>query len=92
MTLPPNARDLFEEGNELENTRIIAAKIEHGNHLRLDLVDDTHGTFCVDIRVDQDEASTQFASFTVDYDEPLGAGADPYGRPDPQQHPEAWSE
>jgi hypothetical protein len=28
MTLPPNARELFEEGNELENTRIIAAKIE----------------------------------------------------------------
>ncbi len=26
------------------------------------------------------------------YGEPLGAGADPYGRPDPQTHPEYWTE
>jgi hypothetical protein len=24
--------------------------------------------------------------------EPLGAGTDPYGRPDPRTHPEAWTE
>lgn len=28
----------------------------------------------------------------IDDDEPAGAGADPYGRPDPQEHPEAWTE
>jgi hypothetical protein len=26
------------------------------------------------------------------YDEPPGAGADPYGRPDPRTHPEYWTE
>lgn len=25
-------------------------------------------------------------------DEPPGAGADPFGRPDPQTHPEYWTE
>jgi hypothetical protein len=25
-------------------------------------------------------------------DEPHGAGADPFGRPDPQTHPEFWTE
>lgn len=25
-------------------------------------------------------------------DEPPGAGADPFGRPDPQTHPEFWTE
>ena len=28
----------------------------------------------------------------VDPDEPYGAGADPYGRPDPLTHPEYWAE
>ena len=28
----------------------------------------------------------------VTEDEPRGAGRDPYGRPDPGKHPEAWTE
>lgn len=28
----------------------------------------------------------------ADEDEPSGAGADPYGRPDPHTHPEFWTE
>lgn len=33
----------------------------------------------------------QFYS-VADFDEPPGAGADPFGRPDPSTHPEFWRE
>lgn len=35
-----------------------------------------------------------FDGYTEDdpYDEPPGAGADPFGRPDPRTHPEYWTE
>lgn len=42
------------------------------------------------LEVDDDDLSDEL--FYAKYGEPRGAGADPYGRPDPQTHPEYWTE
>jgi hypothetical protein len=43
---------------------------------------------CADCRGDE----PRHCGYQVCTIEPLGSGADPYGRPDPQTHPEFWTE
>ena len=39
---------------------------------------------------DDDELTSE--EYLEKYGEPRGAGADPFGRPDPRTHPEYWTE
>lgn len=91
--LPDDPRELFEDGGvALENARIIGASFT-GRSLTLHLSDEYAGRFSIEASVEVKSGERLIETgIKLTYDEPLGAGADPYGRPNPQTHPEFWTE
>lgn len=95
--LPRNAAELFDDAGLLENAVVTSAKIHNkgsgGQYLMMSFSDDAYGQFALTIHPDTRYGNSGvYARLVVDYDEPPGAGADPYGRPDPMTNPEAWTE
>lgn len=95
--LPRDAAELFDDADLLVNAVVTRAKIHNsasgGQHLRMSFSDDAYGQFTITIRPDARHGNSGvYARLVVDYDEPPGAGADPYGRPDPRTNPEYWTE
>lgn len=91
--LPDDPRELFEDGGvALENAQIVAASLT-GRTLTLHLDDEYAGRFSIQATTKVTEKEGQLiVGMDLTYDEPLGAGADPYGRPNPQTNPDYWTE
>jgi hypothetical protein len=89
------ARDLFDDnGAGIQNHTIIGATLTD-DRLVLQLDGGyPDGRYALEIKCGYDSRIDPQLEpvLLIGYDEPAGAGADPYGRPDPKTHPEAWTE
>lgn len=96
MPLPDKAAEVFEQMIDSRTELLGASLAEDRRSLTLQFSSDVFGRFAVQISGESappdGSVVAQRAWLKFDYDEPEGAGADPYGRPDPMTHPEAWTE
>jgi hypothetical protein len=86
--LPTKAADLFDDnGAALEGAEIMRASLSDSSVTLVFQHNRSRPAFAIQIWQDSITGKMR-----VEYDEPPGAGADPYDRPDPMKHPEAWTE
>lgn len=91
----PRARALFEDNAALlQDAKIMGGSLDDD---RLVLQIDAgfpDGRFALEVTAKPVTVARREpeARLEIDFDEPAGAGTDPYGRPDPRTHPEYWRE